>query len=696
MVENDAWRVAATFQGGRWRATLTDKKTGKDVHTKPLQGIEPHAHLELHVGDDGGFAVLDARAEHRSIDRLLVYDASGSLRASLGIRDILTPREQAGVMRSESHITWLQRPPEAKTCAEHLHATRSLRLTTLANRHVIVSLADGSIAADTSVSATTPAGPRTLGAEAAAAAAALRTGRLTLSRYTAIDAGGAKALAAYSGQDLILDGLTTLDTDAAREIAAFKGSLLDLSGLTGLDARTAGALATFAGSRLELRGLTTLDADAARALADLGRGWLSLAGLQRLDAGVAAGLARFKGEALILSGVATLDADAARAIGQFTGRHLNLDGLKTIDAETAAGLAAFAGSRLDLNGVATIDAAAARAISAFKGQSLLLSGLTTLGADAARALAASPAWNVADLPNLTAIDAATAALLAAHKSDVLRLQSVAALSPDTAKVLAGFRGQELNLAGLTKLDAATAKALARYKGFYVRLNGLQEVDAEVAAELAAFAGVQLDLSGLTTLPPDVAEALARSKCSLALNGLQTLSDEAAQALSRFQGSQLSLNGLRNPSVATAEALVAFPSVVTGFLQALCEERPLTLDRARVLRVCTRQFAEHQKREREQPPPAELRPVTLAGLNALDTPDAVAIARLLAGAEVPLVLRNLSRVSPKTLSALLESDTIEIPLIEDLELIKEPDGSPTDDFVVPERLLQRQERQRRGE
>lgn len=597
MVENDAWRVAATFRAGRWRATLTDKKTGKDVHTKPLQGIDPHAHLELHVGDDGGFAVLDARAEHRSIDRLLVYDASGCLRASLGIRDILTPREQAGVMRSESHITWLQRPPEAKTCAEHLPATRSLRLTTLANRHVIVSLADGSISADTSVSATTPAGPRTLDAEAAAAAAAMRTGRLTLSRFTAIDAGGAKALAAYSGQDLILDGLMTLDTDAAREIAAFKGSLLDLSGLTGLDARTAGALA------------------------------------------------------------------------------------------------AFAGSRLDLNGVATIDAAAARALSAFKGQILLLSGLTTLGADAARALAASPTWNVADLPNLTAIDAATAALLAAHTSDVLRLQGVAALSPDTAKVLAGFRGQELNLAGLTKLDAATAKALARYKGFYLRLNGLQEVDAEVAAELAAFAGVQLDLSGLTTLPPDVAEALARSKCSLALNGLQTLSDEAAQALSRFQGSQLSLNGLRNPSVATAEALVAFPSVVTGFLQAFCEERPLTLDRARVLRVCTRQFAEHQKRERKQPPPAELRPVTLAGLNALDTPDAVAIARLLAGAEVPLVLRNLSRVSPKTLSTLLESDTIEIPLVEDLELIKEPDGSPTDDFVLPQRFLDRQDRQR---
>jgi hypothetical protein len=35
--------------------------------------------------------------------------------------------------------------------------------------------------------------------------------------------------------------------------------------------------------------------------------------------------------------------------------------------------------------------------------------------------------------------------------------------------------------------------------------------------------------------------------------------------------------------------------------------------------------------------------------------------------------------------LLEKEDVEIPLIETLELIPEPDDSPTDDFVIPERL-----------
>jgi hypothetical protein len=71
------------------------------------------------------------------------------------------------------------------------------------------------------------------------------------------------------------------------------------------------------------------------------------------------------------------------------------------------------------------------------------------------------------------------------------------------------------------------------------------------------------------------------------------------------------------------------------------------------------------------------------IEAIDSPDAVAIAKALATKKGPLALPNLKKISPKTLSALIEKEDIDIPLIESLELIPEPDGSPTEDFVIPE-------------
>jgi len=70
------------------------------------------------------------------------------------------------------------------------------------------------------------------------------------------------------------------------------------------------------------------------------------------------------------------------------------------------------------------------------------------------------------------------------------------------------------------------------------------------------------------------------------------------------------------------------------------------------------------------------------------PDSVAIAKALAARKGRLRLPNIKKISPKTLSALIEKQDIELPLIETLELIPEPDGSPTDDFVIPERFQQR--------
>jgi len=74
---------------------------------------------------------------------------------------------------------------------------------------------------------------------------------------------------------------------------------------------------------------------------------------------------------------------------------------------------------------------------------------------------------------------------------------------------------------------------------------------------------------------------------------------------------------------------------------------------------------------------------LPGITGFETPAAVEVAKTLAAAPGSLSLPNLRLVSPRTLTALIEKGNIELPPIEALELIQEPDGSFTDDFVIPE-------------
>jgi hypothetical protein len=52
---------------------------------------------------------------------------------------------------------------------------------------------------------------------------------------------------------------------------------------------------------------------------------------------------------------------------------------------------------------------------------------------------------------------------------------------------------------------------------------------------------------------------------------------------------------------------------------------------------------------------------------------------------------LKKISPKTLTALLKKQDVQIPLLETLELIQEPDGSVTEDFIVPDWLSERESR-----
>jgi hypothetical protein len=84
---------------------------------------------------------------------------------------------------------------------------------------------------------------------------------------------------------------------------------------------------------------------------------------------------------------------------------------------------------------------------------------------------------------------------------------------------------------------------------------------------------------------------------------------------------------------------------------------------------------------------------LSHVTALDSPDSVAVAEALAKRKGPLSFPNLKKISPKTLTALIQKEDVEIPLIETLELIQEPDGSVTEDFVIPDAIGERQKRQR---
>ncbi|MCE2728027.1 MAG: hypothetical protein LW698_14825 [Planctomycetaceae bacterium] len=178
------------------------------------------------------------------------------------------------------------------------------------------------------------------------------------------------------------------------------------------------------------------------------------------------------------------------------------------------------------------------------------------------------------------------------------------------------------------------------------LNGLKSIDAELAKALAGYARGPLLLNGLTTLSGDAAKALAQREGELSLNGLTTLSDEAAKALAQHKGT-LYLNGLTTLSPQAARALSA----------------------------------------------GEKWNGQLPSLTAFVSPDSVAVAEALATTKGPLKLPSLKKISPKTLTALIKKKDVEIPLIESLELISEPDGSATEDFVIPEWLEERQKQQR---
>ena len=136
---------------------------------------------------------------------------------------------------------------------------------------------------------------------------------------------------------------------------------------------------------------------------------------------------------------------------------------------------------------------------------------------------------------------------------------------------------------------------------------------------------------------------------LHLPNLTTLDAETARAFAGFEGNSLDLYGLTTLDAATAKALAGSPAWDGD----------------------------------------------LSSIVAIESPDSVEIAAALATRKGPLRLPNLKKISPKTLTALIEKEDVEIPLLETLELIQEPDGSPAEDFVIPKGFQSLQKARQQG-
>ncbi len=344
--------------------------------------------------------------------------------------------------------------------------------------------------------------------------------------------------------------------------------------------------------------------------------------------------------------------------------------LALVASAVALGVPAALGDELpaDTSAIENLTPEQARRLAAeFPGAS---AEITIMGSSKATFFKALP------LNGLKALDADTARALAGYGKETLILNGLTTIDADAARALAGFKGPRLVLNGLTRLDAATAKQLATFQGEWLGLSGLSSLDAETATALAESKSVRLDLSGLPTLDATIAKPLAGFRGQmLVLNGLTTLDAATAKSLAEFQGNLLQHNDLQFslPTLEfdAAEALAEYRGLIglgEDVIEKLVADHPLSPQTALVY--------------------ASLSNGVLPFLTAFDSPDSVEIAKALATRKGRLALPNLEKISPKTLTALIAKEDVEIPPIETLELIAEPDGSGNDDFVIPERFKAR--------
>ena len=194
-------------------------------------------------------------------------------------------------------------------------------------------------------------------------------------------------------------------------------------------------------------------------------------------------------------------------------------------------------------------------------------------------------------------------------------------------------------------------------------NQIESLTPEQAKKLAAeFPGVEVKIERNTG-----GADMSGIERSLPLNGLKSLDADTAKALGEFKGQSLKLNGLTTLDVATATAL-AERTRGGLYLNGLT-----TLDAATAKAIAGSPAWNGD----------------LSSIVAFESPDSVEIAATLAKRKGPLRLPNLKKLSSKTLTTLIEKEDVEIPLLETLELIQEPDGGPTEDFVIPKGFETRQ-------
>ena len=537
------------------------------------------------------------------------------------------------------------------------------------------------------------------------------------------------ALAEYNGAGLELGGLTAVSPALAKRLATtFAAKSLLLDKVTELSPEAAAALVDFPGT-VSLDGLTEVSPELVRALGDLNK--RSLKGVTALSPEAAAAMVEGVRGASLRLNLTSLPADTAKELAQGQRNDLLLDRLTELSDEAAAALGECTLTNLWLRGLTDLSPGAAKGLAALKapgnlGPTLRLDSLRSLSPEAAEAFAASKITYL-ELIGLETLSAGTARALARSKALTGDLRSLTTLSADAAAALAAFAGNKsgggrLNLFGLTSLDAEAARGLAAFRG-NLELDGLTEIDPETAAALATYAGPKLSLRGLKTFSAEAAEQLAKAKAwDGGLSSLRSLSDEAAAALAGFEGKGLFIPGVPLSDRAV-QALAGFrgsslylivPRLSDESVRALAtfkgdnlslaglEEPPAELTRLLPEFTC-KKLSLHPwewNLGRTRPvTPADARLVAayagrlgktcvLPGITGFETPDAVEIADALAASTGSLSIPNLKRVSPRSLTALIEKGNIELPPIEFIELIQEPDGGPTDDFVIPDNFPER--------
>jgi hypothetical protein len=531
-----------------------------------------------------------------------------------------------------------------------------------------------------------------------AALAEFKGSGLGLGGVTAVSPDLAKQLATFGTKFLSLDEVTELSPEAARGLAAFPG-FVSLDGLTKVSPELVRALGDL--NKRSLKGVTSLSPEAAAAMVEGVRGFSLTLNITSLPADTARELAQGQRNDLFLDRLTELSDEAAAALGECTVTNLWLRGLTDLSPEAAQGLAKIKGTTLGptlrLDSLKNLSPEAAEALAASNVTSLDLSGLGTLSAGTAKALARSKAFS-GSLPRLTELSAEAAAALgtfAGNKSGggKLNLFGLTTLDAEAARGLAAFKG-ELELDGLTEIDPATAAALAKYAGPKLSLRGLRTLSAETAAELAkakqwdgrlsslrelsdqaavalaGFEGKGLEISG-TPLSGRAVLAISRFQGSYLFIVVPRLTDGTTRALAGFSGDRLSLVGLDEPPAALAELLPEFQCKTLSLHPwewNLGRTRPVTPADARLAAAYAGRLG---------------KTCVLPGIEGLETPVAVEVATILAAAPGSLSIPNLRRASPRTLAALIERGNVELPPIEAIELIPEPDGSSGDDFVIPE-------------